>query len=189
MKTVLVHKRWVYYYCCKFGIPWRGIAHDLSKFSPTEFFESVKYWTGKVSPIDICKRVNGVSKAWMHHKGRNRHHYEYWQDNFDRGGTPIQMPFKESVEMLADYLGAGQAYMGKSFSFKCEWEWWCNKRRNPLAMHPVNYHFIEETLRSLNIENSYIRRNFDNPRIVRKSLRDIYLVCERHYGKGSGIHE
>ena len=145
-KTVLIHKFWVFRYCCLFGIHWRGLVHDLSKFSPTEFLESIKYYTGTKSPIDTCKEINGYSRAWLHHKGRNKHHYEYWQDNFDSGGTPLQMPYKESVEMLCDYLGAARAYMGKSFTYEKEKEWWANKKSKPLAMHPVNIHFITDML-------------------------------------------
>lgn len=147
LKTVIVHKWWVFYYCCIFGIPFRGIVHDLSKFSPTEFFESIKYYTGTRSPIDACKEANGVSYAWMHHKGRNKHHYEYWQDNFDKGGEPVLMPYKYSVEMLCDYLGAGKAYMKDKFDIQCEIIWWENKNKNPIAMHPINKRFITNMLR------------------------------------------
>ena len=63
LKTVLVHKWWVFYYCYMVGLTWRGIKHDLSKFSPTEFFESVKYFTGTDSPINACKKDKGWSKA------------------------------------------------------------------------------------------------------------------------------
>ncbi len=147
LKTVIVHKWWVFYYCCIFGIPFRGVVHDLSKFSPTEFFESVKYYTGTRSPIDACKEANGVSYAWMHHKGRNKHHYEYWQDNFDKGGEALVIPYKYSVEMLCDYLGAGRAYMKGKFDIQCEIIWWENKNKNPIAMHPVNKRFITNMLR------------------------------------------
>ena len=110
LKTVLVHKYWVLVYCRKLGITWRGLTHDLSKFSPVEFWESVRYWDGKTSPIVKCKADKGYSLAWQHHKGRNRHHYEYWVDNLDQGGTPIKMPWKDLLELIADYLGAGRAY-------------------------------------------------------------------------------
>lgn len=79
-KTVCNHKKYVFVNCLVAGMPVRGLLHDISKFSPTEFLESVKYYQGHRSPIDACKEVNGYSKAWMHHKGRNKHHYEYWQD-------------------------------------------------------------------------------------------------------------
>ncbi len=90
-KTIHTHRKWVRKYCFLAGIPWRGITHDLSKYSPTEFWESVRYWTGNGSPIDVCKKENGFSRGWLHHKGRNPHHYEYWMDNFDKGGIPLIM--------------------------------------------------------------------------------------------------
>ena len=136
------HKWWVFYYCCKAGIPWRGIKHDMSKFSPTEFWESVRYYQGNRSPIDACKEENGVSKAWLHHKGRNRHHYEFFIDNLDNGGTALQMPFIDALELTCDYLGAARAYLGKNFSFAKEWEWWLNKSAKPLPMHPQTKTFI-----------------------------------------------
>ena len=79
---------------------WRGLTHDLSKFSPTEFFESVKYYNGSRSPIELCKEKNSYSKAWLHHKGRNDHHYEYWQGDFDSGINHIKMPYKSFCEMI-----------------------------------------------------------------------------------------
>lgn len=143
------HKKWVFHYCHRAGITWRGIKHDLSKFSPTEFWESVKYYQGTSSPIDAAKKAKGWSKAWMHHKGRNTHHYEYWVDNHDNGGKPLIMPFKDTLELLCDYLGAGRAYMGKNFSYTAEHKWWLNKAEKPLAMHPVIKWFITVTLADL----------------------------------------
>ena len=84
--TVIKHKGYVFIYSCKAGIPYRGIVHDLSKFSPTEFFESAKYFQGNRSPIAEAKRVNGYSKAWLHHKGRNKHHWQYWYDVTAKNG-------------------------------------------------------------------------------------------------------
>ena len=143
---VCKHKWWVFYYCCKAGIPWRGIKHDMSKFSPTEFWESVRYYQGNRSPIDACKEAEGVSKAWLHHKGRNRHHYEFFIDNLDNGGTALQMPFEDALELICDYLGAARAYLEKDFSFQKEWEWWLNKSNKPLLMHPHTKAFISLTL-------------------------------------------
>lgn len=136
-KKIRTHRKWVRRYCWKQGLFWQGLIHDLSKYSPTEFFESVKYYQGTSSPIDACKKANGVSYAWMHHKGRNPHHYEYWQDNFDRGGQPVLMPYKYFVEEMCDFIGAARAYLGKDFSYVKEEEWWKKKREN-CAMHPNN---------------------------------------------------
>ena len=148
-KKICIHKYWVFYYCCKAGIPIQGVTHDLSKFSPTEFFESIKYYQGTSSPIDACKKVNGYSMAWFHHKGRNPHHYEYWQDNFDYGGEQVVMPKKYATEMLCDYLGAAKAYMGNNFSFKDELSWWNNKKSHGIAMHPKTLYFMDKMFKFL----------------------------------------
>ena len=145
-KKIWIHKYYVFKYCKMTGIPWRGIKHDLSKFSPIEFFESAKYYQGTSSPIDACKKDKGYSKAWLHHKGRNSHHYEYWQDNFDKGGESLKMPFEDALEMLCDYLGAGHAYSGKDFTYLGELKWWRNKVQNPLAMHEHTKWFITNML-------------------------------------------
>ena len=92
-KKICTHKYWVTKYCFKMGLYYQGIMHDMSKFSLVEFGESLKYYQGTSSPIDACKKVNGYSLAWQHHKGRNPHHYEYWTDNYDKGTTAIKMPF------------------------------------------------------------------------------------------------
>ena len=54
--NLVFHHKWlVFKLCCKIGIPWRGFTHDWSKFSPIEFWESVKYYDGHKSPITVCK--------------------------------------------------------------------------------------------------------------------------------------
>ena len=143
-KKVCIHKYWVFHYCLKAGIPVQGLFHDLSKFSPVEFLESVKYYQGSSSPIDACKKEKGYSEAWMHHKGRNKHHYEFWQDNFDNGGVALEMPLKYKKEMICDFMGAGKAYYGKSFTIEKEFDWWLTKRLKPLAMHKNDKEFIDD---------------------------------------------
>lgn len=141
LKTICKHKFWVMYYCCKCGIIWRGLIHDLSKFSPTEFWTNVRYTVPGRSPIDVQKEVNGFSMPWQHHKGHNPHHYEFWMDKFDDGCYVRRMPFKYAVEMLCDYLAAGKAYNGKNFSYADEWKWW-KKQRTVRNMHPDNRDFL-----------------------------------------------
>ena len=146
-KLISKHKYYVFKNCWKAGLIWRGIKHDLSKYSPTEFLESIRYFSGDHSPIDTCKKMNGWSRAWMHHKGRNTHHYEYWQDNFDKGGEPLQMPYADALEMVCDYIAAGQAYMKKDFSYSGEYDWWLNKKAHGIAMHPKTLQFVDLMLR------------------------------------------
>ena len=142
LKTVLTHKHYVAHYCFMCGLYKQGILHDLSKFSPTEFFESVRYYQGNRSPIDACKEENGYSIAWFHHRGRNRHHWEYWVDDFQKGMVPKKMPFRFALEMLCDFLGAGRAYTGKTFSIDAECKWW-EKKRTQVVMHPGTLWFID----------------------------------------------
>lgn len=130
LKTVRTHRKWVRHFCFMCDLYKQGLFHDLSKYSPTEFIESVKYYQGDRSPIDACKEVNGYSMAWFHHRGRNKHHYEFWVDNFDKGTIPVKMPWKYALEQVCDYLGAGVAYSGgiENFSMKNELKWWSQKR-------------------------------------------------------------
>ena len=141
-RTIRKHRKWVRYYCTLSGIMGRGIKHDLSKYSPKEFFESARYWTGTTSPINIAKQEQGVSYAWLHHKGRNTHHYEYWMDNFDDGGIARMIPRDDFTELVCDYLGAARAYLGSEFSFQKELEWWSNKRTK-CAMNIKNKRMLD----------------------------------------------
>lgn len=153
-RTILVHKHWVSKYCKYAGIPKQGFFHDLSKFSPIEFFESAKYYTGKSSPIDECKKHRGVSTAWLHHKSHNKHHYEYWIDNLDCGGVPIMMPYKYALEMICDFLGAARAYNKNKFSYQDEVVWWFKKAENA-KIHPQTKLFVGWVLLECAELNSY----------------------------------
>lgn len=125
LKTVLTHKRWVLHYASRLGITWQGITHDLSKFSPVEFFEGVKYWTGKRSPVLVAKEQVGISYAWLHHRGRNKHHYEYWIEKLDFVGVPHKIPFKYVIEIICDWFGAARAYNGTAENIcQKEHDWW-----------------------------------------------------------------
>lgn len=156
--AVRTHRKWVRHYCFMAGIPWRGLTHDLSKYNPIEFIESARYWVGTSSPINEAKRLQGISYAWMHHKGRNTHHYEYWMDNFDDGGIARLMPKKDFVEMVCDYLGAARAYQGAAFSYTAERAWWL-KKREKCAMNEKNKIMLDIIFSDLEIA--------ENPMLIR----------------------
>lgn len=83
--------------------------NDMSKFMPTEFIESAKYYTGTHSPIEDAKKDVGYSNAWQHHKAHNKHHYFYWIDQYQEfGGIGIIMPEKYCVEMVCDMIAASK---------------------------------------------------------------------------------
>ena len=117
LKTICRHKAVVYRECKACGITWQGIIHDLSKFSMVEFLPSAKYFQGNKSPIEVEKAKIGYSIAWLHHKGHNKHHWEWWTD-FDNQGQVIanKIPFNYVVEMVCDWIGAGMVYSGEKWT-------------------------------------------------------------------------
>lgn len=152
------HKWYVFKLCLKAGIPFRGLVHDLSKYSPTEFFESVKYFNGNHSPIVESKKENGYSKAWLHHKGRNKHHFEYWIDLNAPDKTPI-IPYKYTVEMICDTLAAGIVYKGKNWYPKYQLEYF-NNRKDKAYINEKIKKVLEETYKevALNGINKTIKK-------------------------------
>jgi hypothetical protein len=170
LKTVLTHKRWVYYYMSRLGYPWRGLMHDMSKFSPEEFFDSVKYWDGKRSPVLVAKERTGISMSWLHHRGRNKHHYEYWIDKLDQGGVPHKIPFKYVVEMVCDWLAACRTYEGQTENiFEKEYNWWCNKSKEA-KIHNETKQLLHRLL--WNLAEHQRSRNGDE----KQALEDVYRL-------------
>lgn len=158
-RVICKHKYYVFKNCLVAGMPLRGLFHDMSKFSPTEFIEGVRYYQGTDSPINACKKDKGYSEAWLHHRGRNPHHYEFWEDNFDNGGEALQMPFKYALELVCDSIGAGQAYNGDKFTYKGEYEWWLNRIKKPIAIHPQTKLFVTYILKGMaKMENNKLLR-------------------------------
>ena len=146
LSVVIRHKNKVFINCLKCGIPFRGLVHDLSKFSPTEFFESVRYFQGNRSPIGACRRATGVSYAWLHHKGRNKHHLEYWTD--PDCPVPPLMPYKYAVECVCDKLAATKTYAKKDYNPTLPLMHW-QKYGNKVKANPKSMQFIEQVFLDL----------------------------------------
>ena len=113
--TITRHRHMVIKYCFKMGIGFQGLFHDLSKYSFAEFWSSAKYYTGNCSPNDVERRKKGYSLAWMHHKGRNKHHFEYWTDVVDGVYAPVVIPIKYLKESLCDRIAASRIYLKKNY--------------------------------------------------------------------------
>ena len=94
LKTITGHRNKVMVHCFKCGIPFQGLTHDLSKYTPVEFFTGCKYYIGTRSPNEGERAEKGYSLSWMHHKGRNKHHFEYWTDvsQATKRYEPVKMP-------------------------------------------------------------------------------------------------
>ncbi len=117
--TITKHRHMVIKHCKKAGIFWQGLFHDLSKYTPTEFIAGSKYYTdGTKSPNERERELFGYSPAWLHHKGRNRHHFEYWTDYNKQAGKvmPVAMPKRWLKELLCDRIAASKIYQGKNYT-------------------------------------------------------------------------
>lgn len=169
-KTITHHKKLVMEYCFRVGLYYQGITHDLSKFSPVEFLAGVRYFQGNRSPNDAERKAKGYSAAWLHHKGRNKHHLEYWIDyaasetskTGHSGMEGMKMPIKYVVEMFVDRIGASKNYQGENYTDASPLIYYERGLGNYL-IHPDTQALLEFLLEMLakrgeNPTFSYIRR-------------------------------
>lgn len=115
-RTINHHKWIVTKLCFRCGLYRQGLCHDLSKYSWIEFSTGVTYFQGNKSPNGKDREINGYSAAWLHHKGRNKHHWEYWTDLIHGECVPIRMPVPYLVEMWCDRIAATQVYEKSNYS-------------------------------------------------------------------------
>ncbi len=115
--TITKHRHLVMHYCFKCGLYMQGLAHDLSKYGFTEFFRGAKYYLGVKSPHHNERLQKGYSEAWMHHKGRNKHHVEYWVDvNLETHKYEcVIIPDRYIAESMCDRIAASKVYNKKNF--------------------------------------------------------------------------
>ncbi len=152
--TITKHRHKVIAHCKKAGILWQGLRHDLSKYTPVEFIAGAKYYVGTRSPNEIEREKFGYSKAWLHHKGRNRHHFEYWQDAIPaekKPLAPVEMPIKFAAEMFCDRVAASKIYKGENYTDASAWEYYA-PNRDRLPMHPKTKAVLEQWLLTLRDE-------------------------------------
>ncbi len=149
-KTITHHRLLVMAGCFRVGLYWQGLTHDLSKYSFTEFWVGAKYFQGVRSPNAAEREAKGYSEAWIHHKGRNRHHYEYWTDmNMEkRVYESVCMPRKYLVEQIMDRRAACMVYQGKAYSDGSALAYFMKSREREL-MHPENRKQLEFLLTML----------------------------------------
>ena len=145
--TITKHRNKVIYHCAKCGILWRGLCHDLSKYSPTEFIPGAKYFVGTRSPNELERGEKGYSSAWLHHKGRNKHHFEYWTDYnmSERRVMPVKMPFILVVEMFCDRVAASKIYQRDKYTDSHPIEYFLRGKPNRI-IHPETSDLLESLL-------------------------------------------
>ena len=149
-KTITRHRHTVIAHSRLAGILFQGLRHDLSKYSPTEFIPGARFYCGDRSPNEEERALYGYSAAWLHHKGRNRHHFEYWSDYNVKTKEfgPVPMQPKYIAEMFCDRVAASKIYQGKKYTDKHPLEYFMrSKGRRPID--PNTSDMIEGLLRTL----------------------------------------
>ena len=147
LTTITRHRHLVIKNCSRAGILRQGLLHDLSKYNPVEFFAGVRHYQGVRSPNEVERELYGYSPAWLHHKGRNKHHFEYWTDYNvkTRMVEPIRMPDKYVVEMLCDRIAASKIYMRENYNDSSPLQYYKNSH-TASCIHKETAEFIEELL-------------------------------------------
>ena len=165
-KTITHHRHLVMKGCFAVGLYKQGLLHDLSKYSPVEFMVGAKYFQGDKSPNNAEREATGVSLAWLHHKGRNKHHFEYWIDyglDEHHQMTGMKMPVNYVVEMYCDRVAACKNYQKDAYTDSSALEYY-NKGKGKYMMHPETAALLEDMLTHLAkygeaATNDYIRKN------------------------------
>ena len=150
--TITYHKYLVMKGCFAVGLYRQGLLHDMSKYSWTEFRVGAKYYQGTRSPNNAEKEDIGYSSSWLHHKGRNKHHLEYWLDyGFppDKRITGMKMPVKYVVEMFMDRIAACKVYMKESGYNDASPLAYYEKGKPIMILHPESQAILETMLHML----------------------------------------
>ena len=158
-------------YCFRIGLYKQGLLHDLSKYEPVEFLVGCKYYQGDRSPNNAEREATGISRSWLHHKGRNKHHFEYWVDYVPGdehiiNGVP--MPRKYVAEMVMDRISASRNYLGDKYDHTQPLSYFLKSKERLWFIHPDTKRDLEALLRILNdhgeevllsyIKNVYLKK-------------------------------
>lgn len=145
LKIVLRHKLAVLKGCRIMGVPlWRGLMHDMSKFSLTEwnayvnnFYNSdgtKKKIRNPDGSYDPSSQTTAFTRAWLHHHKNNKHHWQSWISIGDCGKlTPVEIPDVYIREIIADWIGAGIAYSNESNPYN-----WFASNVHKMILHPAS---------------------------------------------------
>lgn len=170
--TITKHRHQVIKHCARAGILRQGLWHDLSKYAPSEFIPGVKYYTGKRSPNEGEREKLGYSLAWMHHKGRNKHHFEYWSDyNLEtKRNEPVEMPYRYVAEMFCDRVAASKIYNGRNYKPSDPLSYF-EKRKPHRSIHIKTRNEIEYLLKLLASEGEEATFRYIRERLGKKTRR------------------
>lgn len=152
-KTITKHKFMVMGYCFRIGLYKQGLLHDMSKYSLSEFIVGCKYYQGYRSPNNAEREAIGASTAWMHHKGRNKHHFEYWMDYglspCETVIAPVEMPRKYVAEMIMDRIAASKVYAGDAYTVEFPLQYYNRSKEKMWIIHENTKEHMEYLLTML----------------------------------------
>lgn len=150
LKTITKHKLKVMHLCFRCHLYKQGILHDLSKYSYVELRTGFHYYQGFRSPIDAEKEAKGYSMGWLHHKGRNKHHWEYWLDFNKDGIYACKMPTNYVIEMFCDRVVASQIYQRENYTDHSALNYYIQGRHH-ILIHPETDQLITHLLKYLSL--------------------------------------
>lgn len=175
LQTINHHKFLVMKYCFRVGLYRQGLLHDLSKYSPSEFLVGARYFQGTRSPNDAERLDKGYSSAWLHHKGRNKHHLEYWIDYsllpIEENPFPItgmEMPVKYVVEMFCDRIAASRTYRKEQYQDNDPYDYY-TKSKSKYLLHPSSRELLEKLLIMLKDQGEEETFHFIRTQVLKKS--------------------
>ena len=173
LKTIHEHRSLVRKFCFQCGLYKQGLTHDLSKYSFAELLPSIRYYQGYRSPYTREKELNGYSLGWLHHKGRNKHHWEYWWDKIDGKWQPIKMPQNYVVESICDRIAACKVYQKEQYTQSSALNYYLNSH-DEQNLHPQTANLFERILRYIEKygEDSTFKRIKD----LLQQKKDLYEV-------------
>lgn len=157
--VVTKHKWYVMKACFKTGQYWHGLSHDLSKYSTAEFVQSAKYFQGDKSPREVQQANGEYSLAWMNHKAKNKHHWQYWLDNKGSNIAPIPMPGKYIAQMMCDWIGAGKAYNKNKWTIETPNAWW-QSNKEKMLLHDSTKELVSFVMMYIDEADLYKRIRF-----------------------------
>ena len=170
--------------CFKVGLYRQGLLHDLSKYSPTEFLVGCRYYQGNRSPNNAEREATGYSKAWLHHKGRNKHHYEYWIDYSinPTGGKLVgmKMPKKYVAEMVIDRISASKNYLKGQYNDGSALAYYLNGRHMMLIDDEADY-LARYLLTMLDMRGEEYLLHYMKHTLLRHKNRDYHVRDGRLY--------
>ena len=197
-KTITRHRHGVIKNCYKAGILWQGLRHDLSKYSPEEFIKGCKYYQGTRSPHEAEREEYGFSYGWMHHKGRNKHHLEYWIDygipdkegphkGEHKGLCGMKMPVNYVVEMYIDRVAASKNYQKEKYRDDSALAYYMNGRQFHV-LHDDTRALLELLLEMLAIKGEKATNRFIREEVLSHKIpyeKEPLLQLKEQLEKGS----